>query len=83
MTIKNGSKDLRGAIDEPEEHEELVVLAEGGGDDGKRVDDGDSDEDTLAAQRVRNRAPRVCTHHHPDEDYTVQPSLDKQPHIIL
>lgn len=66
---------LRSTIDKAEEHEEFVVLAEGGGDDGERVDHGDGDEHPFAAQRVRHGAPRVRTHHHADEDYTVQPSL--------
>ena len=66
---------LRGTIDKAEKHEEFVVLAEGWGDDGKRVDDRDSDEYTLAAQGVCHGAPRVRAHHHADEDYTVQPSL--------
>lgn len=73
--FERSSKYSRSAIDEAEEHEELVVLAEGGGDDRQRVDHGDGYEHALAAQRVRYRAPRVRAHHHADEDYAVQPSL--------
>lgn len=45
---------LRSTVDKAEQHEELVVLAEGGRDDGECVDDGDGDEHPLAAQGVRH-----------------------------
>lgn len=73
---------LRGTIDETKQHEERVVLAEGRGDDGECVDYGDRDEHALAAERVRHGAPRVRTHHHTDEDYAVQPSLEQMRWLV-
>lgn len=66
---------LRCAVKEPEEHEESVGLAEGGGDDAEGVHDGDDDQDLLTAKRVGGTAPAISARHHADEDDRVEPSL--------
>lgn len=66
---------LRRAVQETEEHEELVRLAETRGDDAQGVHEWDSDQDLPTADRVRHGSPGVRARHHPDEDDRVEPSL--------
>jgi hypothetical protein len=54
----------RCSVEEPEEHEEGVALAEAGGDDAHARHERDDDENFFAAQRVGHRAPNVRARHH-------------------
>lgn len=72
---ESGSIYLRSTVEEPEEHEEGVVLAEGGGDDAEGIHNGDDDQNLLTADRVGGAAPTVGPRHHADEDDGVEPPL--------
>lgn len=66
---------LRRAVQETEQHEEFVRLAEARGDDAKGVHERDGDQDLPTTESVRYGAPGVRPGHHPDEDDRVEPSF--------
>lgn len=57
-------RDLRRSIEEPEDHEEDVGLAEARGDNAEGVHEADDNEDLSSAQRVSHGAPDVRSRHH-------------------
>ena len=61
--------------EEPQQHEQIEVLAQGGEEAGHRVDHHGVDQDRLPPESVAQRAPDVASDHHPHKEDGGEPTL--------